>query len=39
VNGGASGDKANRLGELKARRNVLLYIYRDQFLPSIPFLP
>lgn len=39
VNGGLTGDKANRLGELKARRNVLLYIYRDQFLPSIPFLP
>ena len=39
VNGGPTGDKANRLGELKARRNVLLYIYRDQFLPSIPFLP
>ena len=29
-------DPANRLGELKARVNVLFHVYSDRFLPSIP---
>ena len=29
-------DPANRLGELKARVNVLFHVYNDRFLPSIP---
>ena len=29
-------DKANRLGELIARSDVILYVLRTQFLPSIP---
>ena len=29
-------DKANRAGELKARTDVILHIFNDQFLPSIP---
>ena len=33
---GVVPDKANRLGELKARTAVILHVYNDQFLPSIP---
>jgi hypothetical protein len=29
-------DRANRRGELEARSDVILHIFRDQFLPSIP---
>jgi hypothetical protein len=29
-------DKANRRGELEARADVILHIFNDQFLPSIP---
>lgn len=33
---GVVPDKANRLGELEARSDVILHIFNDQFLPSIP---
>ena len=33
---GVVPDKANRLGELEARADVILHIFNDQFLPSIP---
>jgi hypothetical protein len=36
VNGGQTGDVANRLGELKARVAVFLHVYQDQMLPSVP---
>jgi hypothetical protein len=29
-------DRANRRGELEARSDVILHIFNDQFLPSIP---
>jgi len=36
VGGVQTGDVANRLGELKARVRVLLHVYQDQMLPSVP---
>jgi hypothetical protein len=29
-------DTANRLGELKVRVDVILHVFRDRFLPSVP---
>jgi hypothetical protein len=31
-----AGDVANRLGELKVRVDVILHVFRDRFLPSVP---